>query len=262
MTGFFLQAGAMALFLGLGALRPRYEQPLLGRHTFVNLATGALMFLLRVTLVAWVAARAEFGLLDLSVLSHPLAQLAVAFLALDFTRYWVHRADHRVPWLWTFHRVHHSSQHLDATAGLRMHVVDFVQLSAIPMVLFSVVMDTSSFAPWVVPAALGIGVVADGFQHANIRIPYQHPFWRTWDRLLNNPHFHSWHHNADGHERDGNYGNTLTIWDRLFGSDVTGPEVPPELGLSSDQALDESVFGLQLLRPRVQDAPAAEPARA
>ncbi len=240
----------MAVFLALGAAFPRQAQPLLGRHTVINLVTGALMFLVRVTLVAWVAARSSLGLLDLSPVGNPLLQLLLSFLLLDLTRYWVHRLDHRVPWLWTFHRVHHSSERLDATAGLRMHLVDFLQLSAIPLVLFSVVLDTSGFAPWVLPAALGIGVVADGFQHANLRLDYGHPFWRTWDRLLNNPHFHAWHHNAEGHLRDGNYGNTLTIWDRLFGSDVTGPLPPPELGLSPDQRLVDSVFGLQFLRPR------------
>ncbi|RME24290.1 MAG: fatty acid hydroxylase family protein [Deltaproteobacteria bacterium] len=249
MSGALLQGITMALFLGLGAAFPRQPQPLLGRHTVVNLATGAWMFLLRVTLVAWVAARTSVGLVDLGGVEHPLLQLLVSFLLLDLSRYWVHRLDHRVPWLWTFHRVHHSTERLDATAGLRMHVVDFLQLSAIPLVLFSVLLDTSSFAPWVLPAALGIGVVADGFQHANLRLDYGHPFWRAWDRVLNNPHFHAWHHNAEGHVRDGNYGNTLTIWDRLFGSDVTGPLPPPVLGLSADQQLDESVLGLQLLRP-------------
>lgn len=250
MFGAVLQGVVMVAFLALGAAFPRGDQPVLGRHTLVNLLTGALMFLVRVTLVAWVAARAELGLVDLAWLRWPAAQLLFAFLLIDFTRYWVHRLDHRVPWLWQFHRVHHSSERLDATAGLRMHFVDFLQLSAIPLVLFSVVFDVGSFAAWVLPLALGIGVVSDGFQHANLRLPYAHPFWQAWGRLLNNPHFHAWHHNDEGHRCDGNYGNTLTVWDRLFGSDVTRPELPRGLGLSPDQALQESVVGLQLLRPR------------
>lgn len=251
MFGALLQGGVMLAFLALGAAMPRQEQPLFGRHTVVNLLTGGLMFLARVSLIAWVAGYAEVGLVDLAWLKHPALQLLLCFLLIDFTRYWVHRLDHRVPLLWRFHRVHHSSERLDATAGLRMHFVDFLQLSAIPLVLFSVVLDVSSFAPWVLPAALGIGVLSDGFQHANLRLDYGHPFWRGWDRLLNNPHFHAWHHNDQGHLYDGNYGNTLTVWDRLFGSDVTRPELPAGLGLSADQKLAESVLGLQLLRPRV-----------
>ena len=51
------------------------------------------------------------------------------FLALDFLRYWLHRLHHRVPFFWQFHRVHHSSEHLNATSGLRMHAFDLVQLA-------------------------------------------------------------------------------------------------------------------------------------
>ena len=250
MTGALLQGGAMLLFLALGAARPRSDQPVLGRHTWVNLATGALMFGVRVSLVSFVAARSELGLLPTAWLVHPAFELLFAFLLLDFTRYWVHRLDHRVPLLWSFHRVHHSSEALDSTSGLRMHLVDFLQLSAIPLVLFSLLFDSRGFAPWVLPTALGIGVLADAFQHANLRIASRHPFWRAWGRVLNNPHFHAWHHTREGHLCDGNYGNTLTIWDRLFGSEVTRDEAPAQLGLASDQALSESVLGLQLLRPR------------
>lgn len=245
MSGAVLQGGVIGLFLLLGALWPRAAQPLLGRHTAVNLATGLLMFLLRLSLVGVVADRVQVGLLDLSSLPGA-AQLLLAFLALDFSRYWVHRLDHRVPWLWTFHRVHHSTKRLDATAGLRMHVVDFLQLSAIPILLFGLLLRVE---PWVFTVAMGIGVVADGWQHANLRLDYRSTFWRSWGLLLNNPHFHAWHHNDEGATRDGNYGNTLTVWDRLFGSDVTGPMAPAGLGLSADQDLQERVLGLQLLRP-------------
>ena len=53
--------------------------------------------------------------------------------------------------------------------------------------------------------------------------------------LLNNPHFHVWHHTRDGTEIDGNYGNSLLIWDRLFGTDVTQDKIPLELGITAEQ---------------------------
>jgi len=174
----------------------------------------------------------------------------VAFLLLDFTRYWLHRAHHRVPWLWTFHRVHHMTERLDATAGLRMHVVDFVQLAMLPVVLFSVVLNVSTWSPWVLTAALGVGAVADAFQHANLRWNPHHPVAKVWGLVLNHPHFHAWHHTRDGARCDGNYGNTLVIWDRLFGSDVTGEELPEAYGLEPDQALVNHVLGMHLLQRR------------
>ena len=129
-----------------------------------------------------------------------------------------------------------------------MHAVDLLQLTAIPLVLYSVLLDTSSFAPWVVEAALAVGVVFDAFQHANIRMDMARPFNRAWNTVLNNPHFHCWHHTRDGALRDGNYGNVLTIWDRQFGTDVTGEQPPEHFGLPESQQLKQTVFSLQLLR--------------
>jgi len=255
LSGAILQGGAMALFLGVGLLRPRVRQPLFNRDLLLNLANGVLLFGVRVTLVAWAAAHSALGLISLSWLRAPGLQLLAAFLLLDLTRYWVHFADHRLPWLWTFHRVHHSAEVMDATTGLRMHLVDFLQLSAIPLLLFSVLLDTHAFAPWVLPTALGVGVFFDALEHGNIRLDASHPAFRAWNLLFNSPHFHSWHHTRDGARCDGNYGNTLVTWDRLFGTDVTGPQPPPLFGLEADQALDNSLLGWHLLKRRAGVAP-------
>ncbi len=246
----FFQAGAMAFFLGIGLLHPRVQQGVWIRETWVNLLTGGLLFLVRVALyaVAAIAAFRPSGWIDCSGLSAPFMQFLVAFLLLDLARYAVHYADHRVPWLWRFHRVHHSSEKLNATSGLRMHIVDLFQLTAIPILLFSVVLDTSSFASWVVPMALSLGILFDSFQHANIAMDMTKPWNKAFNLVLNNPHFHSWHHTRDGHLRDGNYGNVLVIWDRIFRTDVTQDELPEAFGLPEDQQLEQGVLGLQAMR--------------
>jgi sterol desaturase/sphingolipid hydroxylase (fatty acid hydroxylase superfamily) len=240
----------MAFFLGVGLLHPRVKQGLFLPETAVNLATGGLLFLVRVLLVFGVSklALAPGGFLDGAWIQSPGFQFVVAFLLLDFTRYWVHRADHRVAFLWRFHRVHHSSERLNATSGLRMHAVDLLQLSAIPGLLYFVILDVSSFAPWVIPGALAVGIVFDSFQHANIGMNMEKRFNRAFNVLLNNPHFHSWHHTRDGHLRDGNYSNVLVVWDRLFGSQVTQAQPPETFGLPADQQLEQGVLGLQSLR--------------
>ena len=250
MTGVLIQGGFMGLFLLLGWLWPRVKVPPVNRDNVSNVLNGAMLAILRFTLVAWIAAQSEIGLLDLSWLSMGWAQLLLAFLVLDFSRYWLHYAAHRVPLLWTFHRVHHSAERLDATTGLRMHVVDFFQLSAVPLLLFGVLLDTSSFELWVVPTALYIGVFFDTFQHANIPMDMTRPWNRAWNMLLNNPHFHSWHHTRDGALCDGNYSNTLIIWDRIFGTEVTRPTIPEAFGLEADQALRNDPLSWQLLRSR------------
>jgi sterol desaturase/sphingolipid hydroxylase (fatty acid hydroxylase superfamily) len=246
----FLQAGAMAFFLGVGLLHPRVKQGLFVPETTVNLVTGGLLFLVRILLVLGLSrlALVPNGVVDGARIQSPGLQFAVAFLMLDFTRYWVHRADHRVAFLWRFHRVHHSSERLNATSGLRMHVVDLLQLSAIPGLLYFLLLDVSSFAPWVIPGALAVGIVFDSFQHANIAMNMEKPFNQAFNVLLNNPHFHSWHHTRDGHLRDGNYSNVLVIWDRLFGTQVTQEKPPESLGLPAEQQLEQGVLGLQFMR--------------
>jgi sterol desaturase/sphingolipid hydroxylase (fatty acid hydroxylase superfamily) len=246
-----IQGSALAGFLFMGGLAPRDRtQGLVTSDTAINVVNGLMLFGLRVTLIAWIASHCDIGLVDTAVINHPFIQFGAAFLILDFSRYWLHRAHHRVPWLWTFHRVHHMTERLDATAGLRMHVVDFLQLAMLPVVLFSAVLNVSSWAAWVLPAALSVGAVADAFQHANLRWNSHHPVAKLWGLVFNHPHFHAWHHTRDGSRCDGNYGNTLVVWDRMFGSDVTGDELPAAYGLESNQALSNHVLGMHLLRSR------------
>ena len=256
MERVLLHGGGIGLFLVLALLLPRdREQALVNPDLVINLINGLLIFLLVSPLIGWMAEHLQLALIDMAWLPSAPLQFLLSFLLLDFCRYWLHRAHHRVPFLWQFHRVHHSSERMDATSGLRMHVVDFIQLACIPILLFGVLMDTSTFAPWVVPVALGVGVIFDAFQHANLRFSIHTPLGRAWNLLLNNPHFHAWHHTRDGHRWDGNYGNTLTVWDRMFGSDVTQPELPRALGISADQALagtrEQDLSPLRLLRAAV-----------
>jgi sterol desaturase/sphingolipid hydroxylase (fatty acid hydroxylase superfamily) len=222
----------------------------LTRETWINLFNGAALYPIRLLLGLLGVTSIHIGLVPLGTLGHPVLQFLFTFLVLDFTRYWVHRADHRVPFLWKFHKVHHSVEALDATAGFRMHLFDFVQLTAIPVVLFGVLFDVSHFEPWVMPAALIVGILADSAEHANVRFPLDTWWRKLWFQLFNNPLFHSWHHVRDGHICDGNYANALPLWDRLFGSDVTRTEPPLLYGLEQSRALDRSFVGMHLLRPR------------
>lgn len=244
-------AGAMVTFLALGAVFPRVQPVVDWKDTGLNIASGAFLFVLRVGLIAAVGLLlGDQGFIDLGFLEGRVwAQGLVVFLLLDFARYWVHYAGHRVPILWRFHRTHHSSEHINATSGLRMHVVDMVQLTMIPLVLFRLLFDLH-LAPGVLELVLLVGVVFDAFEHANLRFPLDRPVNKAWNLLFNNPGFHAWHHTRNGHIVDGNYGQALTIWDRIFGTDVTEPQPPPLYGLAPHTHLENSLLGLHLLRDR------------
>jgi lathosterol oxidase len=246
----FVHASLLAVFLAAGWLWPRRQQDRINADTWVNVANGAMLFVAQLIALKPLAMRIDVALIDMSWFGPLWVQAVAAFVALDLSRYWLHFAHHRVPWLWTFHRVHHSSESLDATSGLRMHAVDFVQLWALPVLWFGVLLDTSAWPPALLPALLLIPVAFDGFQHANLRVNPEATWLRVWNRLLNNPHFHAWHHTDEVPLVDGNYSNTLVVWDRLFGTEVTRQVLPEAFGIESSQQLQRGVISLQLLRPK------------
>lgn len=247
MWGLLTQGVALGLGLGLGLLWPRVPQALFRRDTWINIANGLLLYPVRLGLGTLGIFEWKQGLIPLDWLQAPALQFLLSFLLLDFARYWLHYAHHRVPFLWYFHRVHHSSETMDSTAGLRMHLVDFLQLSLLPVLLFGLLLDTRSFEAWVLPAAMVPGVLFDALEHANLR--WRPSGWRRiWDLVLNNPLFHSWHHTRDATLCDGNYGNVLVWWDRLFGTEVTRPQPPELMGIDGGQRLKNSLFGLLLLQ--------------
>ena len=251
MVGFLTQVVALGAGLGAGWQWPRVVQPLWRRDTAINLMNGLILYPVRLGLGGLGVYEFRLGLVPLGWLQNPVLQLLFCFLLLDFGRYWLHYAHHRLPVLWFFHRVHHSVESMDATAGLRMHLVDFIQLGLLPVLLFGVIFDTAGFPAWVLPAAMVPGVFFDAFEHANLRFDLDVGWRRAWHRMFNNPLFHSWHHTNEGHVCDGNYGNVLLLWDRLFGTDVTRLQPPAEYGLSGEQRLQNGVLQLQLLRPEL-----------
>lgn len=239
---------ALGVFSVLGHLLARYPQSLIRRDNIINVTTGLGILVVLKPLMGWINSVLDWHLVSLA--SFPAwAQFLFAFLLLDFSRYWLHYMHHRVPFFWQFHRVHHSSRTLDATSGLRMHIVDFIQLALLPTLFFTAIFDIRAWSEWMLPSVLLVATFFDAFQHSNMRFNIEHPLGKAWHTLLNNPHFHAWHHVRDANNRDGNYGNVLLIWDRLFGTEVTEDTLPDLLGVSDDQNLQNDPLSLQLLRP-------------
>src|SRR5689334_12716893 len=55
-----------------------------------------------------------FQLEEQNIITLPLwAQIILGCIAIDLTSYWIHRLEHRIPWLWRLHSVHHSDRHMD-----------------------------------------------------------------------------------------------------------------------------------------------------
>lgn len=138
--------------------------------------------------------------------------LAFDIVALDFWIYWWHRANHKAPFLWRFHAVHHLDETLDASTALRFHFGEVV-LSAVAraVVIFLIAIPLTSVL--VFESLLAVVTI---FHHSNLKLP------RSLERALSfvivTPSIHWIHHHAERADTDSSYATLLSLWDRLFGS--------------------------------------------
>lgn len=183
------------------------------------------------------------------------AVLLTGFVLKDFTGWWIHRLLHRVPFLWRFHKLHHSVEQMGFAAHLRYHWMETIVYNTIyyiPMALLGI--DLYDFF------LIHIFTLAWGhYNHANVRVSKRltgavvvglmttyavttsvdmtvwpalawiggglivgwfvlGPFMKY---LFNSPEMHIWHHAHDmpKHSPYGiNYGLTLAMWDYIFGT--------------------------------------------
>ena len=140
------------------------------------------------------------------------AGLVFDLLVLDFWIYWWHRANHRVPFLWRFHEVHHLDQFLDVTTAVRFHLGE-VLLSAIVRGAIIIILAVPSMSVVIFETAL---LLATMFHHSNMKLPAGLERALSW--LVVTPSTHWVHHHALRRDTDSNYATVLSIWDKLFAS--------------------------------------------
>lgn len=135
-------------------------------------------------------------------------QIIVAFVIKDFISWNVHRMLHLVPWMWEFHKLHHSIEELDWLAAFRGHWGEIVihrMISFLPLVL----LGTDPFAIFV---GAVVSLLLHELTHSNIRLHFG-----PLSYIFNTPTFHSWHHDLKMHGKGGqNFGISLSLWDWLF----------------------------------------------
>jgi sterol desaturase/sphingolipid hydroxylase (fatty acid hydroxylase superfamily) len=134
--------------------------------------------------------------------------LAIMFLT-DLVQYWVHRAFHRIPWLWKFHAVHHSAKSMDWMAGARMHFLEIFALRSMTVIPMFVL----GFTDAAMHAYIFLVYLYSTFVHANLG-------WRLrfFEKLLVTPRFHHWHHGIEAAAVDVNFAVHFPLLDRLFGT--------------------------------------------
>ncbi len=162
--------------------------------------------------------------LSVVTLRSTLLVYLIALIAIDFQMYWIHRAWHRINYLWNTHLIHHSSEEFNLACGLRQSISSIF----------------NPFSPLLLPAAL-LGVPLEVIV---IVAPF-HLFAQFWyhtrqvgrlgflEKIIVTPSHHRVHHAMNPQYIDRNYGSLLILWDKLFGTfQAELSEVPPVYGVT------------------------------
>lgn len=165
-----------------------------------------------------------------------ILNVVIAILLIDFAAYWRHRLEHTKP-MWRFHATHHADEQITWFTVLRKHpvarllsmIVDNIPLLILGAPIYAIVLANLARTWW------------GYFIHADVP-------WTLGQsgKLLMSPAAHRLHHIRDEELMGSNYGNTITLWDRLFGT-----YVDPKPYLNCETGIAEGTRGFwgELARP-------------
>jgi len=141
-----------------------------------------------------------------------LMKIAVTFILLDFANYLIHRFIHFVPFLWKFHRLHHSDRQVDSMTTILHHPLE-VFINSIFIIGFYVIFDLPIIFIIFYDILLAIH---DAFVHSTTKIPKKIEDWLSYIFVM--PRMHRTHHALDTYYGNSNFGSILSFWDKLFGT--------------------------------------------
>lgn len=159
----------------------------------------------------------QIGVLNLTVVPYWVKTLATVVF-MDFMLYVWHLLNHEMPFLWRFHRVHHTDLNMDVSSATRFHIGELA-ISAVIKISLVFFLGADMFAVLLFETLL---VFTAQFQHSSLTVPrwFEKIYWV----LLVPPSMHRIHHSVVIKQRDSNYGTIFSIWDRILGTLITDVE--------------------------------------
>jgi sterol desaturase/sphingolipid hydroxylase (fatty acid hydroxylase superfamily) len=148
-----------------------------------------------------------------------LMALVLTFVVTDLFQYWAHRIFHNHVYLWRFHSVHHSTQHMDWLAGSRTHFVDIFFTRAMAFIpLYVLGFPPAVFNIYIVFIAIHAVLI-----HSNTRINFGFIKY-----IFATPQYHHWHHCEDPKYYGKNFATVFPFIDMIFGTYYLPGNVWPE----------------------------------
>ena len=185
----------------------------------------------------------NFQIVDLNALPYGLG-LLIFFLITDFVQWNTHILLHKVPFLWNFHKVHHSIKEMAFAAHLRYHWMEPIVYKSILYIPLAIIGGFDVQAVAIVHfSTLAIGHL----NHANLGWDYG-----ILKYVFNNPKMHIWHHAKklpENKQYGANFGISLSVWDYIFNTHHLphdGRDI--ELGFHGDEEFPKD-FANQIIYP-------------
>lgn len=175
------------------------------------LATALIVVRPVATAVLQLVSETDWGVTQF-VSTNAAAQAVLAFLLLDLSFYYWHRANHAWPLLWRFHNAHHIDPDLDVTTAMRFHFVEIGYSAAFRALQVTVI----GGAPWVFIAYETAFQLNTLFHHSNVRLSVA--IERALSLVIVTPRMHGIHHSKRFDEINSNWSSVFSWWDRLHGT--------------------------------------------
>ena len=175
-------------------------------------------------------------------------QVGVIILSVSLFRYWMHRLQHTIPFLWSLHSYHHRVTDLQATNTLVSHPIDFALRNVVIFLMLGVI----GFNPFALLIAIPATNISGTFSHCGGDVKGGH-----LNYLFVTPEVHRWHHSAqvpEGYGYSCNYGVEFSFWDIIFGTFYlpqknSVAEQPERIGYPGGGVPDERNYLKLLLVP-------------
>jgi sterol desaturase/sphingolipid hydroxylase (fatty acid hydroxylase superfamily) len=142
----------------------------------------------------------------------------------DFVAYAAHYLQHKVPFLWEFHKVHHSLEVRHPLSNYREHPIDNIFYAAAFGATYGLIMGVASNVYGYVPSMpqlLGIPLLVFAFNILGYNLRHSHVWVRwpgRWSMVFGSPAHHHIHHSCHPDHLDKNFAFIFPIWDVLFGT--------------------------------------------
>ena len=183
-----------------------------GLITLINTASVNIVHI-AIPLIAIVAAvdvsNGKMGLFN--IINFPIwIEIILTVIILDFIIWGQHLLSHKIPFVWRFHRMHHTDRDLDVTTAVRFHPFEII-FSMFIKITSIYILGASAIAVIIFEIMLN-GMAM--FNHANLRIPFR--IENILRKFIVTPDLHRFHHSIYIDEHNKNFGFSLSIWDKIF----------------------------------------------